>query len=40
MSLFFVDCVGVDFFKNSKRLDTSVYDEALDDFGTNADDFM
>jgi hypothetical protein len=22
------------------RLDTTVYDEALDDFGTNADDFM
>lgn len=22
------------------RLDTSVYDESLDDFGTNADDFM
>lgn len=22
------------------RLDTTVYDEALDDFGSNADDFM
>jgi hypothetical protein len=22
------------------RMDTGVYDEALDDFGTNADDFM
>ncbi|KII85163.1 hypothetical protein PLICRDRAFT_45310 [Plicaturopsis crispa FD-325 SS-3] len=26
--------------KVSSRLDTSVYDEALDDFGNNADDFM
>jgi len=26
--------------KVSSRLDTGVYDEALDDFGTNADDFM
>lgn len=24
----------------SLRMDTSVYDEALDDFGSNADDFM
>jgi translation initiation factor 3 subunit J len=24
----------------TQRLDTSVYDEALDDFGSNADDFM
>jgi hypothetical protein len=24
----------------SFRLDTTVYDEALDDFGSNADDFM
>lgn len=26
--------------KASNKFDTSVYDEALDDFGTNADDFM
>jgi len=26
--------------KLSSKLDTNVYDEALDDFGTNADDFM
>jgi hypothetical protein len=29
--------VGADI---SSRLDTTVYDEALDDFGTNPDDFM
>ena len=32
-----VDNHVADFFL---RLDTRVYDEALDDFGTNADDFM
>jgi len=31
---------GLGAAKLSSKLDTSVYDEALDDFGTNADDFM
>ncbi|OBZ72002.1 hypothetical protein A0H81_07574 [Grifola frondosa] len=26
--------------KPSSKIDTSIYDEALDDFGSNADDFM
>ncbi|KDR76022.1 hypothetical protein GALMADRAFT_247239 [Galerina marginata CBS 339.88] len=31
---------GLGGVKSSARQDTGVYDEALDDFGTNADDFM
>lgn len=33
-------CCGVCANRPFRRIDTSTYEEALDDFGTNADDFM